>query len=326
MNFDKKEILAKAHQVATDEIYGLKQVFGTLGDDFIATLNAIIDCNGKIVLTGIGKSGHIARKIAATFASTGTPAFFVHPAEALHGDLGMISDNDLIIAISYSGEAQELLDILTVLKRQHITVIGITGNTSTSSLAKLCDYCLSINVKEEACPLNLAPTTSTTATLVLGDAIAICLMHIRGFKPQDFVLSHPGGSLGRKLLTCNKDIMRIGDDVPLVSPHSNLKDVVLEISKKALGFAIVAQNKQVMGVITDGDLRRRLVSDEINLAKTKATDMMTASPKVVLADDLAVKSVELMEQYKITGFIVVDTADKIVGAFNLHDLFKAKLL
>ncbi|MBY0379642.1 MAG: KpsF/GutQ family sugar-phosphate isomerase [Burkholderiales bacterium] len=326
MNFDKKSILQKAHQVATDEIDGLKQVFDNLGDDFLATLNAIINCNGKIVLTGIGKSGHIARKIAATLASTGTPAFFIHPAEALHGDLGMVSDNDLIIAISYSGEAQELSDILTLLKRRHLTIIGITGNISTSSLAKLSDYSLSINVKEEACPLNLAPTTSTTATLVLGDAIAICLMHIRGFKPQDFALSHPGGSLGRKLLTCNKDIMRTDNEIPLVSPQSSLKDVVLEISKKALGFTIVAKNNQVIGVITDGDLRRRLVNDEINLTKIKAIDLMTANPKLVQAEDLAVKSVELMEQYKITGFIVVDIFGTIVGAFNLHDLFKAKLL
>lgn len=324
---NKDTVLSIAKQVFKDEIDGLNSIISNLDNNFICALNATIECTGKIVLTGIGKSGHIARKIAATLSSTGTPSFFVHPTEALHGDLGMITNKVLVIALSYSGEITELSEILSILKRRYITIIAITGNTITSSLAKIADICLNIKVEKEACPLNLAPTTSTTASLVLGDAIAICLMHMRGFKIQDFALSHPGGSLGRKLLTCNKDIMRTGVDIPIINPTSNLKDVVFEISKKNLGFAIVAtEDNQVQGLITDGDLRRKIVEDEINMTKIKATDIMTVSPKTVFAEDLAVKSIELMEQYKITGFIVVNHELKLVGAFNLHDLIKAKLL
>ncbi|MFN8771260.1 MAG: SIS domain-containing protein [Neisseriaceae bacterium] len=326
ISLNKNEVLSIAKQVFEDEISGLNQVLSNLGNDFINSLHTIMQCSGKVILTGIGKSGHIAKKISATLASTGTPAFFLHPAEALHGDLGMVSDNDLIIAISYSGDADELSSVLTILKRRHIKVIAITGNITNSSLAKAADYCLNIKVEKEACPLNLAPTTSTTATLVLGDALAVCLMHLRGFKPQDFALSHPGGSLGRKLLTCNKNIMRTGDSVPKVKVDSSLREVVLEISKKALGFTAVVENNKVAGIITDGDLRRKIIDDEINLTTIKAGDIMSKSPKVVLADDLAVKSVELMENYKITGFIVVDENNYLVGAFNLHDLFSAKLL
>lgn len=323
---DKTAILSIAKDVFKDEIDGLTKVSDNLDDIFIDVLNAIIICSGKVIFTGIGKSGHIAKKISATFASTGTPAFFLHPAEALHGDLGMVSDNDLIVAISYSGDADELSNVLTILKRRHIKIVAMTGNTTTSNLALISDYCLNIKIAKEACPLNLAPTTSTTATLVMGDALAICLMHLRGFKPQDFALSHPGGSLGRKLLTCNRDIMRSGESIASISPDCSLHDVVVEISKKALGFAAVVEENKVVGVVTDGDLRRKIIDDTINLSTVKARDMMTKSPKIVYADDLAVKSVELMEKYKITGFIVVDENHSLVGEFNLHDLFKAKLL
>lgn len=324
--YNKNDIIKIVTQVVNDEINGINKILSDLNDDFFDLLHNIIDCQGKIILTGMGKSGHIAKKISATLASTGTPSFFVHPAEALHGDLGMIDSNDMVLAISYSGEADELANILPVLKRRKIKIGGITGNTSSSTLAKLSDFVVSINVEKEACPLNLAPTTSTTATLVLGDMLAISLMHLRGFKPQDFALSHPGGSLGRKLLTHNCDIMRIDGDIPTVTLNSSLKDVVLEISKKTLGFAVVVENQKVIGVITDGDLRRRIVDDEVNLTKIKASELMTKNPKTVFANDLAIKSVELMEQNKITGFIVIDHEQNLVGAFNLHDLFKAKLL
>ena len=313
LNISKTEILATAKQVFEDEISGLYQTVKNLDDNFIKTLELILNCKGKVILTGIGKSGHIAKKIAATFA--------------LHGDLGMIEEHDIVIAISYSGNAEELSAILHIIKRKNTKIIAITGNSTTSNLAKIANYRLTINIDKEACPFNLAPTTSTTATLVIGDALAICLMYLRGFKPQDFALSHPGGILGRKLLTYNSDIMYTSDKIPVVNINSDLKEVVLEISKKALGFAIVVNSTyNVIGVITDGDLRRRIVDDNVNLSSIKASDIMTHNPKVLLDEDLAVKSIELMENYKITGFIVVNKEAKLVGAFNLHDLIKAKLL
>jgi arabinose-5-phosphate isomerase len=323
----KKNIFAIVSQVVNDEISGINNLLTNLDDNFYSLLQAIIACNGKVILTGMGKSGHIGKKIAATLASTGTPAFFVHPAEALHGDLGMIEANDLVIAISYSGEADELAHIIPILKRKKIKIAGITGNPVNSSLAKLADFVISIKVDKEACPLNLAPTTSTTATLVFGDMLAISLMHLRGFNPQDFDLSHPGGLLGRKLLTYNKDIMHSGKHIPIVSSTSSLKEVVLEISQKGLGFTVVAaEDNNVIGVITDGDLRRRIIDDEVHFSQIKAVDIMTKAPKMVRADELAVKSIDLMEKHKITGFIVVDQQQKLVGAFNLHDLLTAKLL
>jgi len=322
----RKTISDVISQVVTDEISGIHELLANLNDDFYQLLQAIIDCKGKVILTGMGKSGHIGKKIAATFASTGTPAFFVHPAEALHGDLGMIEASDLVIAISYSGEAEELANIMPILKRNQVKIAAITGNPTTSSLAKLADFVISIKVAKEACPLNLAPTTSTTATLVLGDMLAISLMHLRGFAPQDFALSHPGGSLGRKLLTYNQDIMRVGKDIPQIDVDSSLRDVVIEISQKGLGFTVVTRSEKVIGVITDGDLRRFITQHDVQLTQVKAHEIMTQNPKVVLADDLAIKSVDLMEKFKITGFIVVDKQQKLVGAFNLHDLLKARLL
>lgn len=323
--FDNDNIIDIARKVFNDEINGLKDVSANINKDFANSVNVLLACTGKIVVTGVGKSGHIAKKIAATLASTGSPAFFMHPTEALHGDLGMISNNDTVIAISYSGEAEELTAILTILKRRHIPIVGVTGNIK-SSLAKLADHTLHLNILKEACPLNLAPTTSTTATLVLGDAIAISLLTLRGFKEQDFAMSHPGGSLGRKLLTTNRDIMHSGNDIPQVGINNSLKEIVLEISKKGLGFtAVINELNKVVGVITDGDLRRILDSDS-DFKLITANSIMTKNPKVVYADNLAINTVELMEHYKITGFLVVDADLTLVGAFNLHDLFKAKLL
>lgn len=322
---DKNHILQIANQVFADEIAGIEQVQSYLDDSFTKAVDLIYNCRGKVIVTGMGKSGHIGSKIAATMASTGTPAFFVHPAEALHGDLGMIDEKDVVIAISYSGESEELTSILPIIKRRRVPMIGMTGNL-TSSLARISDCALNIKVDKEACPLGLAPTTSTTACLVLGDALAVSLYTIRGFKPEDFALSHPGGSLGRRLLTRAADLMHSGERLPIVNEDTLLKDVVMEISKKGLGLAgVINANKQLVGVVTDGDLRR-LLDNQADIMTTFAKDIMTKSPQTVLDSSLAVEAIELMETKQITGFLVVDKDNHLVGAFNLHDLLKAKLL
>ena len=325
MKVDATEVLALAQQVFTDELDGVQEVAALLGNDFVQAIELLLKCAGKVVVTGMGKSGHIARKIAATLASTGTPAFFVHPAEAMHGDLGMIEDSDVVIAISYSGESDELVNILPALKRKHVPMIGVTGNAE-SSLAKFSDCVLSVRVSKEACPLGLAPTTTTTATMVLGDAIAVSLLSVRGFKKEDFALSHPGGTLGRRLLITVNDIMHIGERIPQVSVDASLKDVVVEISKKGLGLTgVVDADGKLLGVVTDGDLRR-LLDHNVDIMHTKAQDVMNTTPKTVSAQSLAAQAVDIMEKHKITAILVVDAHNKLVGAFNLHDLFKAKLL
>ena len=322
---DKKHILQIADNVFEDEIAGINQVRGYLGDNFVDAIELIYACKGKVIVTGMGKSGHIGNKIAATMASTGTPAFFVHPAEALHGDLGMIDEKDVVIAISFSGESDELMGILPIVKRKNIPLIAMTGN-SQSSLAKISNCVLDIKVDKEACPLGLAPTTSTTACLVLGDALAVSLYTLRGFKPEDFAMSHPGGALGRRLLTRASDLMHTDERLPIVCADTSLKDVVMEISKKGLGFAgVVDKQNKIIGVITDGDLRR-LIDKQVDIMTTTAEAIMSKNPKTILKDSLAVEAIELMEKNKITGFAVVDEDNKFVGAFNLHDLFQAKLL
>lgn len=322
---DKAQILQIANQVFIDEIAGIEQVRTFLNDTFVSVVQLMHGCSGKVVVTGMGKSGHIGNKIAATLASTGTPAFFVHPAEALHGDLGMIEEKDVVVAISYSGESEELNAILPTLKRRNVPLIGITSNEN-SNLAKIAKYVLSVKVDKEACPLGLAPTTSTTACLVLGDALAVSLYTLRGFKPEDFAVSHPGGALGRRLLTRVQDIMHHGDLVPKVLASAALKDVVMEMSNKGLGLTgVVDEFDHLLGVVTDGDLRR-LLDTNTDIFTTRARDIMTKSPKTVLIDSLAITAVELMEKKKITGFLVVDRDNKLTGAFNLHDLFLAKLL
>ncbi len=322
---DRDYILQIAANVFEDEIAGINQVRNYIGDSFVSAIELIYTCKGKIIVTGMGKSGHIGNKIAATMASTGTPAFFVHPAEALHGDLGMIDEKDVVIAISFSGESDELMGILPIVKRKNVPMIAMTGN-SDSSLAKIANCVLNIKVDKEACPLGLAPTTSTTACLVLGDALAVSVYTLRGFKPEDFALSHPGGSLGRRLLTRASDLMHTGERLPLVYPDTSLKDVVMEISKKGLGFAgVVDSGNKIVGVITDGDLRR-LIDNQTNIQKTTAQAIMSKSPKTILFDSLAVEAVELMENNKITGFVVVDENNQFVGAFNLYDLLHAKLI
>ena len=320
-----EEIIAIAQKVFDDEIIGLEQVKHAINLDFVKAVEMILNCSGKIIVSGMGKSGHVGHKIAATLASTGTSAFFMHPAEALHGDLGMIDSNDLLIAISYSGESDELSSIIPIIRHRNVKIVSLTGNKN-STLAKLSDCVLSIIIDKEACPLNLAPTTSTTATLVLGDALAVALLSKREFKPEDFALSHPGGSLGRRLLTKVSDIMHIGAELPILLATAKLKDVVVEISKKGLGMvAVVDHDGYLQGVITDGDLRRVLDRDE-DVRQLTAAEFMTVNPKVILSDAMAVEAVDIVNNYKIGGLLVVDTNSKVVGAFNMHDLFKAKLI
>lgn len=321
---NSQEVIKLGSQVFDDEIAGLNLVRDKLGDDFVVACNMLLNCKGKIVVTGIGKSGHIANKIAATLASTGSPAFFVHPAEALHGDLGMIDANDVVIGISYSGESDELGMILPIVRRRHIPIIAITGG-SNSTLAKCANVTLDIKISKEACPLNLAPTTSTTATLAMGDALAVTLLSLKKFKPEDFALSHPGGSLGRRLLTKVTDIMHSSKELPIVYADSSFEQVIFEISDKRLGMVAVLDNmSKVIGLITDGDIRRAFGSKD--LLTLCAKDIMKSNPKMINIDAMAVDAVALIEEYKISGLLVVDNENKLVGAFNVHDLFKAKLL
>ncbi len=277
------------------------------------------------MMLGVGKSGLIARKIAATLASTGTPAMFVHPGEASHGDLGMIKTVDVVLGISNSGESDELVAILPVLKRQGVPLIAMTGGL-TSSLARHADVVLDTSVEKEACPLNLAPTASTTAQLAMGDALAVALLDARGFKPEDFARSHPGGSLGRKLLTHVSDVMRQGDEVPRVGPEAGFSDLMREMSRKGLGASsVVDADGRVLGVFTDGDLRR-LIEKGVDLRGLKASDVMHAQPRTIAAEALAVEAAEMMELHRITSILVVDDAGRLCGAINTNDLMRAKVI
>jgi arabinose-5-phosphate isomerase len=282
-------------------------------------------CTGRVVVSGIGKSGHIARKIAATLASTGTPAMFVHPAEAAHGDLGMVTPHDVFIAISYSGESSELMEILPVVKRMGAPLIAMTGKPG-SRLAQLADVHLDISVAKEACPLNLAPTASTTVTLALGDALAVALLDARGFKEEDFARSHPGGALGRRLLTHVRDVMRSGDAVPRVGPDVPLARALLEVSQKGMGMtAVVDEDNYPLGVFTDGDLRR-LIERVQDFSNITIRDVMHANPRRVRPEQLAVDAVAIMEEFRINQMLVVDADGKLVGALHIHDLTRAKVI
>jgi arabinose-5-phosphate isomerase len=292
---------------------------------FADAVALLLQCGGRVVVSGIGKSGHIARKIAATLASTGTPALFVHAAEALHGDLGMVTENDALIAISNSGEAAEFLAIIPLIRRMGAKLIAITGNEE-SRLARLADIHLNAHVAKEACPLNLAPTASTTAALALGDALAVALLDARGFREEDFARSHPGGALGRRLLTRVRDVMRTGDSIPAVTPEKSLPLALLEVTRKGLAMtAIVDSSFRVVGVFTDGDLRR-LIETVQDFHALSAGEVMHANPRTIGPDQLAVDAVALMEHHRINQLLVTDTDGRLVGALHIHDLTRAKVI
>lgn len=315
---------AAAKQVLDIEVSALQQLDQYFDAQFEQACELILSNRGKVVVMGMGKSGHIGNKIAATLASTGTSAFFVHPGEAAHGDLGMISAGDIVIAISNSGESHEILSLFPVLKRLNITIISMTGKPD-SNMAKLSDLHLQITVPKEACPLGLAPTSSTTATLVMGDALAVALLQARGFSAEDFALSHPGGALGRKLLLKLSDIMHIGSALPKVAPNALIRDALLEISEKGLGMtAIVDEHDAMLGIFTDGDLRRTL-DKRIDIHTTKIGEVMTQNPTTAHPEMLAVEGLNLMQDKNINALILCDN-NKIVGALNMHDLLKAGVM
>lgn len=320
------ELACDTLQIEADAILAMKTRLSIDTDDsFPNAVSLLLQCTGRVVVSGIGKSGHIARKIAATLASTGTPALFVHAAEALHGDLGMITEADVVIAISNSGEAAEFLAIIPIIRRMGAKLIAITGNPE-SRLARLADIHLDAGVDKEACPLNLAPTASTTVTLALGDALAVALLDARGFREEDFARSHPGGALGRRLLTHVRDVMRSGDAVPAVTAGVSLPTALLEITRKGMAMtAIVDDAHRLIGIFTDGDLRR-LIENESDFTKVSMADVMHANPRTVGPDQLAVDAVEVMEQFRINQLLVADADGKLVGALHIHDLTRAKVI
>ena len=319
------QALATARETLTIEIQSLQALAQRLDDRFVQVAQAMLATPGRVVVMGMGKSGHIGRKIAATLASTGTPAFFVHPAEASHGDLGMVTDKDMVLAISNSGESHELTSLLPALKRQGVRIAGMTGGL-TSSLARHADWVLDTSVEREACPLNLAPTASTTVQLALGDALAAALLEARGFKAEDFALSHPGGALGRKLLTHVRDVMRSGDDVPQVLAQDGFDRLMREISAKNMGAsAVVDAAGRVLGIFTDGDLRRR-IEDGTDLRAAKASDLMHPQPRTIGPDALAADAAQLMERHGITSVLVTDAAGTLVGMVHIRDLMLAKVI
>jgi arabinose-5-phosphate isomerase len=323
--FDRTRAVAMARQTLDIESAALLGLKDQLDQGFADAVAHVLACRGRVVVMGMGKSGHVGRKIAATLASTGTPALFVHPAEASHGDLGMVAPGDVVLAISNSGESDELAAILPAIKRLGASVIAMTGRSS-SSLARHADVVLSNRVDKEACPLNLAPTASTTAQLALGDALAVALLDARGFREEDFARSHPGGALGRKLLTHVRDIMRSGDAVPRVGPSTAFTEMMREMSAKGLGAtAVVDSAGRPIGIFTDGDLRRA-IEGGADLRKLCAADVVRAAPRSVRDDALAVDAVGLMEQARVTTLLVVDAEGVLVGALNTNDLMRAKVI
>ena len=317
--------LASARRTLQIESQGLLDLSARLDDSFTRVVDLLLACRGRVVVSGIGKTGHIARKIAATLASTGTPAFFVHAAEAVHGDLGMITRDDVLIAISYSGSGEELLTILPVVRRMGAGLVAITGNPQ-SELARQADIHLDASVAQEACPLNLAPTASTTAALALGDALAVACLEARGFGPQDFARSHPGGTLGKRLLTYVRDVMRTGEQIPSVSTGASLIDALAEITRKNLGMtAIVDADNHVLGVLTDGDIRR-LLEKGVDVRGLTVNEVMSKTPYTISADVLAVSAVELLQRHHINQILVVNADHQLTGALNVHDLFAAKVM
>jgi len=324
LDYTDEDLVDLGRQALNVEIDGLRAQLPRLGADFARACRICLGCRGRIVVTGMGKSGHIAGKIAATLASTGTPSFFVHPGEASHGDVGMITRDDAVLALSNSGETAEILTILPVIKRLGVPLIAFTGNPD-STLGQMATVHLDIRVPAEACPLNLAPTASTTAALGVGDALAVALLKARGFTEEDFVRSHPAGALGRRLLYV-KDVMRTGVHVPTVRADSTLAEGLLEVSSKGLGMtAIVDEEARVLGVFTDGDLRRAL-DGAADLHATRIDQVMSLNPKSVSPATLAAEAVHLMETHRITSLVVIDADGRIVGALNVHDLLRAGVI
>jgi len=320
------DLAASGRRVLEVEIRGLEAVAARIDGAFTTACRLLLASRGRVVCIGMGKSGHIARKIAATFASTGTPAFYVHPGEAGHGDLGMITDADVVLALSYSGETDELLMLLPVLKRQGNQLIAMTGRPG-STLAREADVHLDVSVPAEACPLDLTPTTSTTAALALGDALAVALLEARGFTADDFARSHPAGALGRRLLLHITDVMHSGDEVPRVRAEATLSEALVEMSRKRLGMtAVVDDDGCLLGLYTDGDLRRTLDDDAIDLRSTRIDAVMTRTPRTIGTEALAVEAAQLMEAHQINALLVLDDARHVVGALNIHDLLRARVV
>ncbi|MDC8770151.1 KpsF/GutQ family sugar-phosphate isomerase [Roseateles albus] len=323
--FDPSRAVDIARKALLIESRALQDLAPRLGDAFAMAVQAMLNCSGRVAVMGMGKSGHVGRKIVATLASTGTPALFVHPAEASHGDLGMVAPHDVVLALSNSGESDELNVVLPVLKRLGVTIVAMTGKAE-SSLARHANIVLDSAVAEEACPLNLAPTASTTAQMALGDALAVALLDARGFKAEDFARSHPGGALGRKLLTHVRDLMRVGTDLPRVAAGTQFTDLMREMSAKALGVAIMVDaDARVQGIFTDGDLRR-LVEKGQDLRGLTAADVCSKNPRTVAAEALAVDAADLMEAARITVVLVVDAEQRLQGAITINDLMRAKVI
>lgn len=323
---DSFDFAASGRRVFAVEANALATVAARIDGAFSDACRAMLACRGRVVCTGMGKSGHVARKIAATLASTGTPAFYMHPGEAAHGDLGMVTDADVVLALSYSGESDEILLLLPALKRQGNPVIAMTGR-ATSTLASEADIHLDVAVPQEACPLRLAPTASTTAALAMGDALAVALLEARGFTADDFARSHPAGALGRRLLLHITDVMHVGDDVPKVTPEASISEALMEMSRKRLGMtAIVDGDNRLLGLYTDGDLRRSLDDARVDVRSTRIDAVMTRAPKTIGADALAVEAAQLMEAHQINALLVTDGDGRLVGALNIHDLLRARVV
>ncbi len=323
--FNATTVLERARTVLKVEAAAVTALVPRLDGSFVQACQLLLACTGRVVVSGMGKSGHVANKIAATLASTGTPAFFVHPGEASHGDIGMITPNDVVLALSNSGETDELITILPIIKRLDVPLIALTGRAD-STLGRAATVVLDVSVPAEACPLNLAPTASTTATLAMGDALAVAVLEARGFTPEDFARSHPAGTLGRKLLLHVEDVMRSGADLPVVAPEASLREGLLEMSRKGLGMTCIADEQgKLIGVFTDGDLRR-VLDRSLDLQKTPMQSAMTANPKRAKPRMLAVEAVHLMETHRITALPIVDDEDVIVGALNIHDLLRAGVM
>ncbi len=319
--FDYINVAKRVLDIESSAIADLKS---NLGESFINACEICFNCSGKIIVMGLGKSGHIADKIAATFASTGTPAFFIHPSEAIHGDLGMIDSEDVVLVLSNSGETEEIVSLIPVIKNMGIKIIALTGNEE-SKLSIEADIHVHVLVKEEACPMNLAPTASTSAALAMGDAIAVALLEKRGFTKEDFAKSHPGGSLGKQLLLSVQDIMHKGDEIPAVYETDKLASGLIEMSEKALGMTVVLNQKDdLVGIFTDGDLRRTL-ENKIDIQKTSMKEVMTKDPYVIKKETLAYNAVAKIQEKKITSLIIVE-GKKVIGALNIHDLFRAGVM